>query len=162
MKKIILIASIVLCLLGCSETPTEFSEAALQEQFVNLNGETVAFETILEKHKGKTVLLTIWATWCRDCLGELPRVKELQHEISKIDYVFLSMDRSIENWKQGISKFEIEGDQYLMPSGWDGPFAEFIDLDWITRYMVIDQNGHIKLYKAIKANNTYLRESLTN
>jgi hypothetical protein len=49
-----------------------------------------------------------------------------------------------------------------MPSGWDGPFVDFIDLDWISRYMVIGPEGNIKLFKAIKVNNTNLRESLTN
>ena len=49
--------------------------------------------------------------------------------------------------------YEIEGDHYFMPLGWDGPFADFIDLDWITRYMIIDPEGNIKLFEATKANN---------
>jgi hypothetical protein len=77
-------------------------------------------------------------------------------------YVFLSLDRTLEKWKKGISKFEIKGDHYFMPAGWNGPFVDFIDLDWITRYMVIDTQGHIKVYKAIKINNNQLRQSLTN
>ena len=162
MKKIELMVILVLTFLSCKETPTQFSEAALGDQFVNLNGELVTFESILQKHKGKTVLITIWATWCRDCRGELPRVKALQQEKTEIDYVFLSQDRSIENWKSGISQLGIEGDHYFMPLGWESPFTEFIDMDWITRYMVIDPEGNIKLYEAIKANNIYLKESLNN
>ena len=158
MKKFILLAFI---LLSCDQkTPTQFTEAALNEQMITLNGEVVTFETILEKHRGKTVLITIWATWCRDCNAELPRIKEMQQQKNDVDYVFLSLDRSVENWKKGIQKFGINGDHYFLPSGWNGPFVDFIDLDWITRYMVIDPQGHIKVFKAIKVNGKDIRESL--
>lgn len=153
----------VLCVsfLSCkTETPTQFSVAALQEQFVTLNGETVTFDSILEKHRGKTILITIWATWCRDCISEIPRIKEVQQQKNDVVYVFLSLDRTFENWIKGISKFEIKGDHYFMPKGWDGDFVNFIDLDWITRYMLIDPQGNIMIYEAVKVNNKYLRESL--
>lgn len=161
MKKIIPFALILLCFLNCNtNTPTQFSDAALNEQMIGLNGHVITFESILEKHKGKTVLITIWATWCRDCSAELPRVKEMQQQKNDVDYVFLSLDRSIENWKLGIKKFDIHGENYFMPSGWGGSFVDFIDLDWITRYMVIDPLGHIEVYKAIKVNSKIIRESL--
>ena len=75
---------------------------------------------------------------------------------------FYRLIEAIENWIKGISKFEIKGDHYFMPKGWDGDFVNFIDLDWITRYMLIDPQGNIKIYEAVKVNNKYLRESLTN
>jgi len=161
MKKIALFVITSLCFLGCNkDIPNQFSEAALNEQMIDLNGRSVIFESILEKHRGKTVLITIWATWCRDCNEELPRVNEFQRLENEVDYVFLSLDRSIENWKQGIKKFNIKGDHYFLPSGWNGPFVEFIDLDWITRYMVVDPQGQIKVYKAVKVNSNVIRESL--
>lgn len=161
-KKIILLLLFNLYLFSCNkEIPTQFSEAALQEQFLTQNGDPVSFESILEKHKGKTTLIIIWATWCRDCLGELPRIKEFQKQKNEVDYVFLSLDRSIETWKKGVSKFDIIGDQYLLPTGWIGPFVDFIDLDWVTRYIVLDSKGEIKMFRATKINNKYLRESLT-
>jgi len=162
MRKIALVALVILTVWSCKKEPIRFSGEALQEQFETIDGKTITFESILEKHKGKTILLTFWATWCSDCRQELPRVKALQQEKTEIDYVFLSIDRSVTKWKQGITQFGIEGDHYFMPLGWDGPFADFIDLDWITRYMIIDPEGNIKLFEATKANNINLRESLNN
>jgi len=162
MKNIILFVLILLSALSCKEKPTQFSKVALEEQFETIDGKLVTFQSILEKHKGKTILLTFWATWCSDCREELPRVKALQQEKTEIDYVFLSIDRSVAKWKQGITQFAIEGDHYFMPLGWDGPFADFIDLDWITRYMVISPQGNIELFEAVKANNINLKESLKN
>lgn len=159
MKKIIVLLALILS--SCNQnTPTQFSEAALNEQMIAQDGEVVNFQSILDKHKGKNVLITVWATWCRDCNAELPRIKEFQQQENDVDYVFLSLDRSIENWKKGIQKFGIKGDNYFMPSGWNGPFVDFIDLDWITRYMVIDPQGQIKVFKAVKVNSKAIRESL--
>ncbi len=162
MKKNILLV-LLLSFAGCNtKTPTQFSEIVLKEEFVSLNGETVTFEAILEKHKGKTILITIWASWCSDCISEIPRIKEVQQQKNDVVYVFLSQDRSFDNWTRGISKYEIKGDHYFMPLGWKGPFVDFIDLDWLTRYMVIDPEGNIKVFRAVKVNNKYLRESLIN
>ena len=47
-----------------------------------------------------------------------------------------------------------------MPSGWKGPFSDFIDLDWVPRYMVIDGTGNITLFRAITANDPNIRQHL--
>ena len=68
-------------LLNCqSESLTSFSEAALNDEFISLSGERVSFRTVLEKHKGKTIFVDVWASWCKDCLKAIPKFKELQNE----------------------------------------------------------------------------------
>ena len=47
-----------------------------------------------------------------------------------------------------------------MSSGWKGPFAKAIDLDWIPRYMVIDTTGKISLYRAIAMDDYRIQEAL--
>ena len=49
-----------------------------------------------------------------------------------------------------------------MQSGWKGAFGTFLDLDWIPRYMVIDKQGNIKLFKATKATDIKIIEAITN
>ena len=39
-------------------------------------------------------------------------------------------------------------------------FGKAIDLDWIPRYMVIDQKGQIALYNAIDANDKKISETI--
>jgi thiol-disulfide isomerase/thioredoxin len=154
---------ICLCITNCEAQPEpeSFSEEALNAVFVNQDGENVNLKSILETHKGKTILLDIWASWCRDCIVGLPDLKELQKENTDITYLFLSMDKTQKSWKNGIKKYDIVGEHYFMPSGWDGPFSDFVDLDWVPRYMVIDNESNIKLFRAIKANDpkikTYLK-----
>ncbi|WP_335974506.1 thioredoxin family protein [Gaetbulibacter jejuensis] len=147
--------------LSCSkDTPTQFSQDALNDTFVTLSGETIPFNEILTKHKDKTILIDVWASWCKDCIKGMPKVKTLQENNTDVVYVFLSLDKSMDSWKRGIDKYQVEGDHYFMQSGWKGDFGTFIDLDWIPRYMVVDETGTIKLFKAVKADDSKLINAL--
>jgi thiol-disulfide isomerase/thioredoxin len=144
--------------LGCNaqEKPTQFSEAALNDTFITLDGATTTFKAVLGTNKSKTTIVDIWASWCSDCIKGMPKVKALQQQFPNVNYVFLSLDKTQEAWKKGIEKYDVNGEHYFMQSGWKGPFGEFVQLDWIPRYMVIDPNGNIKLYKAIEADDEQL------
>ena len=52
--------------------------------------------------------------------------------------------------EKGHKKLELRGDHYYMQSGWKGAMGKFLDLDWIPRYMVVDDKGKIVVYRAIK------------
>ena len=158
--KYILICLISILSCKAQETPTQFSEAALNDTFVTLSGESIAFKEILEANKDKTLVVDVWASWCKDCIGGMPKVKDLQKSYKNVTYIFLSLDKTQEAWKKGIEKHEVNGQHYFMQSGWKGPFGEFIQLDWIPRYMVIAPNGSIKLFKAIEADDKKIKEIL--
>jgi thiol-disulfide isomerase/thioredoxin len=162
MKKTIQIILICLCIISCEAQPEpkSFSEDALNAVFVNREGENETLKSILETYKGKTVLIDIWASWCRDCIVGMPDLKALQSQYTDVSYLFLSMDKTQESWNNGIKKYNIIGEHYFMPSGWDGPFSDFVDLDWVPRYMVIDSESNIKLFRAIKANDPKIKEHL--
>ena len=151
----------VLSVFSCNvETPTRFSEEALNDTFISLDDEVLTFETILEKYKGKQIVIDVWASWCEDCVRGFSKLKQLQEEKDDVVYLFLSLDRSIDKWKRGIDKYNIEGEHYYMQSGWKGPFGKFLDLDWVPRYLVVDAQGNIKLFRAVKADDKRIRERL--
>ena len=160
-KKMNYLLILLISMFSCNtEKPTQFSEAALNDTFITLEGDEIPFQSILEKHKGKTILIDVWASWCGDCLRGMPKVKKLQEENKDVVYVFLSLDRGQEAWKKGIKKHHVVGDHYYMQSGWKGAFGNFLDLDWIPRYLVINKAGNIEIYKAIKANDNKLVQAL--
>jgi len=143
-----------------AQEPIVFSKEALNDTFISLDGETVTFESILNKYKGSDIVIDIWASWCKDCVGGMPKVKELQKDYKNAAYVFLSLDKTQVAWKNGIIKHEIKGDHYFMQSGWKGDFGTFARLNWIPRYMVVDKQGNIKLYKSVEADDEKIKEVL--
>jgi len=95
-----LLTSILICCLAfvsCSkEIQTQLSEPVLNEDYISLEGDSVAFKAILSKHKGKQIVIDVWASWCRDCIVGLPELRALQAEKSDAVYLFLSADRNVE------------------------------------------------------------------
>src|SRR6476620_5680885 len=131
MKKILI--SLVLVINGVTmmnAQKTEFSKNALNAKLENTAGKKVKFQNILKEHKGKSVVVEAWASWCGDCVKAMPKVKELQANNPEVDYVFVSMDKTPEKWKAGIEKHELKGDHYLAMDGMKGIFGSAIDLDW--------------------------------
>ena len=91
----------------------------------------------------------------------MPKVKKLQKKNKNVVFLFLSLDKTTENWKKAIKTFKIKGEHYYIASGWKGAFCSSIDLDWIPRYIVINPEGEISLYKAIKADDDRISNALT-
>ena len=158
MKKLLLLPIVLFSMISCSQAQeTAFTKAALDSKMTSLDGKEITFKEVLDKHKGKTVVIDVWASWCPDCIKGMPKVHDLQKQFPNVDYVFLSYDRVDEKWKEGIEKYAVKGDNYHVGKSMkEGDFARDIKLDWIPRYMVVDKNGKIALFKAIEADDANL------
>lgn len=151
MRKIILFLSVLLSFAVQAQNTTNFSKAALEDELQALNGTTITVAEILKQYQGKKVVIDVWASWCGDCVGGMPKVKEIQATYPEAVYLFLSVDKTFESWKKGIEKYKVVGEHYFMPNGWKSDFNNSIKLDWIPRYIVLNEKGEIVLYKATKA-----------
>ena len=79
LKKISIV--FVLIFMSCNfEAPVEFSEKALHENLESIEGVSSSFEEIINTYKGKKILVDVWASWCRDCIEGIPKVKKIQKE----------------------------------------------------------------------------------
>ena len=127
-----------------------FSKEALSEKLIASDNSEILFHDILNRYKGKTIVVEVWASWCSDCVKAMPKLKDLQAKYTDASYVFISMDKSYDKWLAGIDKHELKGDHYWATDGMKGEFGKSIDLDWIPRYIIIDKNGKIATYRAIE------------
>lgn len=160
MRKIILL--LLIAFISCqSEKPKQFSEKALQEVLISLDNSKVTFKDILEQHSGKKILLNVWASWCKDCISGFPDSKKIQKEFPNVVYVFLSVDQRKSSWRRAIEKYNLIGDHYNLSKGMNsGELVDFINLSWIPRYIVVDENGGIQLFKATKASDKRIIKAL--
>lgn len=160
MKKLILLIALVFA--SCNfETPTQFSEKAYNDTLYSLDDTSTAFKEVINQYKGKKVLIDVWASWCADCIKGLPAIKNLQKEFPDVVFIFLSVDKKQNSWKNGIKRFNIEGEHYNLPNGMkDGDFVDFLNSSWIPRYVVVDEQGSISLFKATKASDKRIIEAL--
>ena len=165
MRKIATLLVIVLASISCTNAQQkQFSKKALSEKLTNTEGKDVSFADILNKYKGKKVVMEVWASWCGDCVKAMPKVKELQANNPDVVYLFVSMDKAFDKWKAGIEKHELKGEHYWCndPEGMKGAFGKAIDLDWIPRYIIIDATGQVILYRAIETDFELINTTLKN
>lgn len=143
-------------------TEQAFPDSVMQVKFNTLAGEST-FAQLLEKHEGKKIVIDFWASWCKDCIVGLPKVTELMKKTKKSDvaYVFISVDEDAGKWKMAIDKFSIQGDHFQTQAGWKNALTNYINLDWIPRYIVIDEHGKVIVPKAISADDEALVKAVS-
>lgn len=163
MKKLLAYIIMLFSATSCMNAQkSDFSEDALAENLLSFDGTQIAFKDVLKKHRGKTILIECWASWCSDCVKAMPKFKELQANHPNVEYVFVSMDKTSDKWKLGIEKHDLKGDHYMTNDGMKGAFGTAINLDWIPRYIVIDKNGKIVLYRAIETDFETINSTLNS
>ncbi|MFC2109594.1 TlpA family protein disulfide reductase [Bacteroidota bacterium] len=160
MRNLIVLVLFVLTSCLSAQDKTVFSAEGLADEMVSIDGEKQTFGEIINQYKGKEVLIDVWASWCGDCLKSMPKLKEIQKENPEMVYLFLSVDKNEAVWKRAIKKYNIIGEHYFVSSGWNGPFNSAIKLDWIPRFMLVDKNGGIKLWKAKSSSSSKLKNAI--
>ncbi len=161
MKKIVSLLSLALSLVACAQpNETEFKKEALENLMLTTSNDKITFQEILNKYEGQTIVVDVWASWCSDCIKGMPKVKALQEKYPDATYLFISMDKTYEAWLKGIEKYDVKGEHYMATDGMKGIFGKSINLDWIPRYMVVDKDGKIALYKVIEADDEKLIKTL--
>jgi len=141
----------------------DFTDSVKNLQLLKLSGEKIDVSQLLKEYKGKKIVIDFWASWCRDCIDGLPKLEELKHKTgqTKVAYVFISVDHLDWKWRTAISRFNITGDHYRIEKGWHNSFSNYIELDWVPRYLVLNEDGRVIVAKAIAADNGELKKSLS-
>ncbi len=111
------------------------------------------FEQVLEHHRGKVVLVNLWATWCIPCVQELPDLNLLQERYREkgLKVLAISFDdpETLEAKVQPffdkrapelVSYLSLEDDQYTL--------VEVLSDEWLGALpttFILDQSGEIVL-----------------
>jgi len=166
MKRILIYLLLVVFQFGYSqEVPkvlkTKFSKEALAQKLEDKDGKAISINEILKQHEGKILILDFWAGWCRDCLKAFPKAKELEAKNPNVNFVFLSLERSKEGFLKSLDRFEMaDKENYWFSSGWKNDFNNYIDLNWIPRYIVVDQKSAIAKYYAISPDDPDIQKTI--
>ena len=166
MKKItILFVFLISCGIFAQKVPdvlkTEFSKEALAQKITSLEGKKLSISEVLKKHEGKVLIIDFWASWCRDCILALPSTKVLKENNPEIEFVYFSLDRSQKKKKKGLDKYHLStNENYWFDEGWKNNFNNFVDLNWVPRFIMVDQKGKIAKYYAISPDDPDVQKTI--
>ncbi|WP_372472792.1 TlpA family protein disulfide reductase [Capnocytophaga sp. ARDL2] len=169
MKKILFAACMAITMIACKDKNTTqtsdnteieqtmnaekhyFSDETNREILTTLEGNQLSFEEIINQQKGKLTVVEIWASWCPDCIKGFPKLEELQENFPDLNFVFVSLDKTPEDWKAAIEKYNLKGNHFYIQQKMKESFGTSVALDWIPRYILVNKDGSIINFKAITA-----------
>lgn len=149
MNKLVSIISF-LVFIGCGIHPKTFSKDALDEKLITIDKDSISFRQILSKNKGKAMFIQIFAGYCPVSHDSFKDVLKFQKENPEINYVFLSVDHTFHDWKNGLEYVKPKGQFYYISKKGKGALGNFLKLKSIPRFLIIDKTGSIKVFKSSK------------
>ena len=103
----------------------------------------IILQTILDKYKGKTVLIDIWATWCGPCRAGHKAMAPWKEELKgkNIQFVYLTPPSSpLKTWQEMIK--DIDGDHYYLTREQYEYILNKYESDGIPTYAIYDSQGN--------------------
>lgn len=127
-------------------------EEAMSSQIVDTKDQ---LSDVKHLFKSKPLLIICWASWCGPCVREIPSEKKLQRIYGdKVDFVYLSFDKSKKLWKDKLQALNInDGNNYLLTNYFNSDFAGFYDIHSIPYYLLYDKNGKKVEIKDLRPSN---------
>lgn len=95
-------------------------------------------------YKGKVVLVNFWASWCTECIEEMPSLNMLYEKFRKSDFVVLgiSIDRNRAKLSDAIEKTNISYPVLMDTKG--EVFVKKFTVIGLPTSVLIDQQGLIR------------------
>jgi thiol-disulfide isomerase/thioredoxin len=119
------------------------------------------FDAIMEKYKGKVVVVDFWATWCGPCMSAMESIKPLKEEMKGKDVVFLYLTGEtspLATWNKKIP--DIHGEHYRVSDAQWRYWYDTFGIRGIPTYMIYDKNGKQRLNQAGFPGNEVLKKAI--
>jgi thiol-disulfide isomerase/thioredoxin len=105
------------------------------------------FKKVLEREKGKVVLVDFWASWCGPCRKETPFLEKMISSIndSKFIVVSISMDKDSKAWERAskMDGFDKKKHNYLIVDWEKSSLYSDYKIKTIPRYILFNKTGEI-------------------
>ena len=137
----------------------KLGDPAPEVNLVSIDGKKVS----LDAHRGRAVLLNLWATWCVPCLEEMPELAKLHDRFGPqgLDVIGVNVDdaKAIDQVHAFIERLEVPFDIWLDP---EMSVAKSVRVHALPATFLIDPKGEIVFRKNrdIKADDPELAKAL--
>lgn len=132
----------------------QLSEAALNSEFININGDTLTLRKIFSRSTKRIKVIDFWTTWCPPCIQQIAKGKDFKDKLSvahNVDWVYISPEKDYRNWVAANKKYNQTlnfYNSYYLLKGKRAALTRFFKVDQFPRYIVIDQRNRIVLNNA--------------
>lgn len=116
----------------------------------------------LESFKGKHLLIDVWSSTCRPCIEAMPLLREELNEFdtTKFQVLSVSLDKDKSIWQKLVQKHRPLGLQLIAEGGTKSGFAKDYLVEFLPRYILIDNQGKVVAFYAEKPQDGKLKEQI--
>ena len=124
------------------------NESVFFKKYDGLAPENI-LQTILDKYKGKAVLIDLWETWCGPCRAGHKAMAPMKEQMKgqNVQFVYIASPSSPPTtWQRMIT--DIDGDHYYLTEEQNHYIIQHFESSGIPTYAIYDTKGH-QTYKSI-------------
>jgi len=136
---LILLAFLAISCANTSKQTSAYAGESPDFQLKDLNQETVALSSYIDK---QPVLLFFWTTWCPFCRKELKVLENMQERAAKdgLELLLINVGESSEKVNNFLKKYSLA---FKVLLDQDGEAANSFGLLGVPTYILIDRKGKI-------------------
>lgn len=129
------------------------SNYSAYQQSRNLVGRTISNLKIVDKNgnpvdlnmfSGKITLIDLWANWCSFCIGNFPKLKEIESTfLDSLNVISLGIDMSFpfEDWKHDEGKYAFENSFFVLNE--DNDAYKALGIIGLPKYIILDEHMRV-------------------
>jgi len=97
--------------------------------------------------RGKVIFLSFWASWCKQCIGEMMSEKKVQELIinKPLEFVYVSIGNDTAAERNIVNKLKIRGIFSDVAGGWNAKEVQQYGVQTLPAYYLIDEDGNFAL-----------------
>jgi thiol-disulfide isomerase/thioredoxin len=128
MRKRTVFAGLLLLIMTAMAAPQ--AKAPKDPALIDMQG----YQKILEKYRGKPLLVTFWATWCEPCRDEYPMLNELAKEYAPKGLIVVGVDLDEDGdlilMRRFIARYKPVFPNYRKKKGEEAAFMQSVLPGW--------------------------------
>jgi thiol-disulfide isomerase/thioredoxin len=125
--------------------PKDTTSFSFDLQLTSMNGNSLCYDELIEKQKGKVIYIDFWSSTCRPCIEQLKfaeKLKEL-YEGKNLVQIRISIEPNKDSWQKACKKYNLLTESYVADNIFTSRQLEKMRIKYVPHYYLYDIDGNM-------------------